>query len=129
MTVTVANGGLSIAHTGSNGIAAATVPDVCKTPTPAGPVPTPYPNLAMSSSLTDGTRTITADGGNSCAHKPSKYGTSTGDEAGTVGGVKSNVIKGDAAWITYSFDLKFEGEGACRLSDKLTNNKQNTVCL
>ena len=42
MTVTIANGSLSIAHQGSNGVAAATVPDVCKTPTPGGPVPTPY---------------------------------------------------------------------------------------
>lgn len=129
MTVTIANGSLSIAHQGSNGIAAATVPDVCKTPTPGGPVPTPYPNVAMSSSLQGGTVTITADGGNSCAHKPSTYATSTGDEPGTVGGIKSNVIKGEAAWITYSMNVKFEGEGVCRLSDKMTNNKQNTVSL
>ena len=35
----------------ANGIAAATIPDVCKTPSSGGPVPVPYPNIARFSSL------------------------------------------------------------------------------
>jgi hypothetical protein len=129
MSVTVRADKYSVSHKGANGIAAATVPDVCKTPSPGGPIPLPYPNIAMSSSLSDGTTTIKADGGNMCAHKPSKYARSNGDEPGTAGGVKSSVNMSEATWLTYSFTVKFEGEGACRLTDKMYNNKQNTVCL
>jgi hypothetical protein len=92
-------------------------------------VPIPYPNIARSSSLTDGTTTVTADGGNMCAHKESKYARSNGDEPGTAGGVKSSVNMDEAAWLTFSFVVKLEGKSACRLSDKMYNNKQNTVSL
>jgi len=130
MGVTVSINKLSLAHKGSDGIAAATVPDVCKTPAPPGPpVPLPYPNIARSSSLSGGTTTVKADGGQMCAHQPSKYATSNGDEAGTVGGVVSNVNMKAAEWISFSFDVNLEGKGACRLSDKMTSNNKNTVCL
>ena len=76
----------------SNGISTATLPDVCNTPTPGGPVPMPYPNVSMSNALADGT-TVTADGGNMIAISGSKYRTSTGDEAGTAGGVTSGTFK------------------------------------
>ncbi len=129
MSVTVIINNLTLAHKGSNGIAAATVPDVCKTPSPGGPVPVPYPNIARSSSLANGTKTVKADGGNMCANKGSEYSTSTGDEPGTVGGVKSNTNMKEAKWITYSMDVKLEGKNACRLTDKMTNNHGNTVSL
>ncbi|TGQ52711.1 DUF4150 domain-containing protein [Mesorhizobium sp. M1C.F.Ca.ET.193.01.1.1] len=130
MSVTVAINNLSLAHKGSNGIAMATAPDVCKTPAPpAPPVPVPYPNIARSDSLSGGTTTVKADGGNMCAHQPSKYASSNGDEAGTLGGVVSNVNMKAAEWISFSFDVNLEGKGACRLSDKMTSNNKNTVCL
>jgi len=129
LTVMVNPGGagLTLCHKGSIGITMATVPDVCKTPTPAGPVPIPYPNIAMSSDLVQGTTTVTADGGNMCANKPSMFVKSTGDEPGTAGGVKSGVFIKEATWIMYSMDVKLEGKNACRLSDKMWHNKQNTV--
>jgi len=37
-------------------------PDVCKTPLPGGPVPIPYPNLAIASDFDQGTRKIKAGG-------------------------------------------------------------------
>jgi hypothetical protein len=43
-------------------VSAATIPDVCKTPTPAGLVPIPYPNVAYASDLEDGTATVFVDG-------------------------------------------------------------------
>src|SRR5271165_3908672 len=103
MTVTVNVNDLSISHKGSNGFSIATMPDVCKTPTPGGPVPMPYPNVARSSDLSDGTTTVQADGGNMIAIKGSHYSMSTGDEPGTVGGVTSNTFKKETDWITYSF--------------------------
>ncbi len=129
MTVTISANGLSISHAGSNGISTATIPDVCKTPTPAGPVPMPYPNISMSSSLSDGTKTVVADGGNMIAIKESKYATSSGDEPGTAGGVTSSTFKKESPWITYSFDVKFDGSNVCRLPDKKFQNQKNTVDL
>jgi hypothetical protein len=67
MAVTVNVNGLTLCHKGSDGVSTATIPDVCKTPAPGGPVPIPYPNVAKSSDLAKGTTTVSADGGNMCA--------------------------------------------------------------
>ena len=42
---------LSLVHKFSTGVSIATIPDVCKTPSPGGPVPVPYPNIANSITL------------------------------------------------------------------------------
>ena len=39
---------MTVVHQGSSGMVTG-FPDVCKTPSPAGPIPIPYPNIAMSS--------------------------------------------------------------------------------
>ncbi len=127
MSVTVNVNGLSLCHKGSGGVSMATVPDVCKTPSPGGPVPVPYPNVAKASDLAKGTTTVAADGGNTCAKYGSEFSLSAGDEPGTAGGVKSSTFKKEASWITHSFDVKLEGKGACRLTDKMFHNHQNTV--
>ncbi|MGD2151790.1 MAG: DUF4150 domain-containing protein [Gemmatimonadales bacterium] len=129
MGVTVDVNGLSLVHKGSGGTTAATVPDVCKTPSGGGPVPIPYPNISFSSDLAKGSTTVTADGGNMIAIKGSEFGKSTGDEPGSVGGVKSGVNMREAKWLSYSFDVKIEGKNACRLTDKMTCNHANTVSL
>ncbi len=128
MGVTININGLSLGHKGSTGIATATLPDVCKTPSPGGPVPLPYPNVAMVSDLAKGTKTIKTDG-EMAAIKGSELSRSTGDEPGTLGGVKSSTFTKEATWILYSFDVMFEGKNACRLTDKLLMNHQNTACL
>ncbi len=81
----------SLVHKGSAGIAKSTIPDVCKTPTPGGPVPIPYPVIvSMSGDLNKGTKKVKVDGGNSAAVKGSEFSRCTGDEPGTVGGIKSS---------------------------------------
>ena len=127
MSLTVGINGLSLCHKGSSGTSAATIPDVCKTPMPGGPVPIPYPNIARSSDLAKGTATIHADGRNMCANYGSEFSVSLGDAAGSLGGVTSGTFIKEATWITYSFDVKLEGKGACRLTDKMFHNHQNTV--
>ena len=127
MSVTVNVNKLSLCHKGSNGITTATIPDVCKTPSPGGPIPIPYPNIAFSRDLVKGTTTIKADGGNMTAKYGSEFFKSTGDEPGTLGGVVSSSFIKEASWITYSFNVKLEGKGACRLTDKMFHNKRNTV--
>jgi hypothetical protein len=128
VTVKVNGPALSLVHKGSSGISNATIPDVCKTPAPPGPpVPIPYPNVSMSSDLMQGTTTVKADGGNMIAIDGSQFMKSTGDEAGVAGGVVSSTFIKESTWILYSFDVKMDGKGACRLSDKKFHNHQNTV--
>jgi len=120
--------GLGLTYKGTSGISTATIPDVCKTPSPGGPVPIPYPNIAQQSSLDGGTTTVFAKG-KMIANKGSHYSRSNGDEAGTVGGVKSNVNMKATDWITYSFDVMMDGKNACRHTDKKFHNNQNAADL
>jgi hypothetical protein len=121
---------LGLSHKGSNGFVRNTLPDVCKTPSPGGPVPIPYPViLSRSGDLANGTTTVTADGGNMISIKGSEYSRCNGDEPGTAGGVKSSTNMREAKWILYSFDVKFDGGNVCRYTDKMTMNHENTVCL
>ena len=110
---------LTLVHATSSGVSQS-FPDVCKTPSPAGPVPIPYPNVAMSSD-TDGTASVKGDG-SSCMVKGSTLRMSTGDEAGSLLGVVSNEIKGKAQFLAYSMDVKIEGQNACRLTDPMQHN-------
>ncbi|MGE5152639.1 MAG: DUF4150 domain-containing protein, partial [Bdellovibrio bacteriovorus] len=130
MPVTIKVNGtcLSLVHKMSNGISTATIPDVCKTPSPGGPVPIPYPNIAQSITLSDGTTTVKGDKA-MAANKGSKFALSNGDQAGTVGGVKSNVFMKEATWILYSFDVKMDGKNACRLTDPMFHNAENAANL
>ena len=43
--------------------------------------------------------------------------------------MKSSTNMKEATWILYSFDVKLDGENACRLSDKMMMNKGNSACL
>lgn len=120
--------GLGLTYKSTIGVSMATLPDVCKTPSPGGPVPLPYPNVADQGSLAKGTTTVKAKG-KMVAIKGSEYGRSSGDEPGTVGGVTSNTFKKEATWITYSFDVKMDGANACRHTDKMFQNHKNTADL
>jgi hypothetical protein len=119
----------SLVHKGSNHVSIATIPDVCKTPSPGGPVPIPYPNISQSATLAKGTTSVKADGGMMIAIKGSEFSLSNGDNAGVAGGVKSSTFMKESTWILYSFDVKMEGKGACRLSDKKFQNHENTADL
>lgn len=129
LTVKINGSDLGLVHKGSMHFAKNTAPDVCKTPSPGGPVPIPYPVIvSMSSDLANGTTTVKADG-EMAAIKGCEYSMCTGDEPGTVGGIVSNTFKKEAKFILFSFDVKLDGKNACRLGDKMTMNHQNTVCM
>jgi hypothetical protein len=89
----------------------------------------PYPNVSQSATLAKGTTTVKADGGMMIAIQGSEFSLSNGDEAGVAGGVKSSTFIKESTWILYSFDVKMEGKGACRLSDKKFQNHENTADL
>jgi hypothetical protein len=125
MGATVNVNNRTVVHAGSSGIASA-FPDVCKTPSPGGPVPIPYPNIAQSSDTASGSSKVTMDG-NPIMLSSSNFSTSTGDEAGTAGGgVVSNTTKGKAEFINYSFDVKVEGKNVPRLGDMMVQNKMSS---
>lgn len=126
VTVKVNGTSNSLVHKGSNGISMATIPDVCKTPSPGGPVPIPYPNISQSITLDKGTSTVKADG-MMIAIKGSEFSLSNGDNAGVAGGVKSSTFMKESTWILYSFDVKMDGANACRLTDKKFQNHENTA--
>jgi hypothetical protein len=113
---------LTVVHAGSSGVAPS-FPDVCLTPAPpAPPIPIPYPNIAQSSDAAQGSQTVTVEG-NPVMIATSNFSTSTGDEAGSVGGVASGLTKGKAEFVNYSFDVKFDGKGVPRLGDPMVHNK------
>lgn len=125
MGVTVGVNSLSVVHADSGGITTA-FPDVCKTPTPGGPVPIPYPNIAKSSDTAQGSSSVKCDGNPICL-QDSNFATSTGDEAGSAGGgVVSSKIKGKAEFVNFSFDVKVEGKGVARALDPMLHNDKNT---
>mgnify|MGYP000626520079 CR=1 FL=1 len=121
MGLTVAVNKRSVVHKDSNGIAMA-FPDVCKTPSPAGPIPIPYPNIAMSKDTAQGSTTVKMDG-NPIMLQGSNFSTSTGDEAGSAGGVVSSCNKGKAEFVLYSFDVKVDGKSVPRQLDLMLQNK------
>lgn len=122
MPATVVVNFRTVVHKGSNGVATA-FPDVCKTPSPAGPIPIPYPNIAMSTDTAKGSKKVKVDK-NPIMLKDSNFKMSTGDEGGSAGGgVVSNKIKGKAEFVLYSFDVKVEGKNVPRLGDLMLQNK------
>ncbi|MEO5989142.1 MAG: DUF4150 domain-containing protein [Candidatus Eisenbacteria bacterium] len=115
---------LTLVHASSSGVTQ-WFPDACKTPSPAGPVPIPYPNIAMSSDTADGSTTVKVDG-NPIMLQGSNFKMSSGDEAGAAMGVASNKIKGKAEPVNQSMDVKVDGKGVFRLTDPMTHNAGST---
>jgi hypothetical protein len=115
-----------VVHKGSEGKTVA-FPDVCKTPTPGGPVPVPYPNAVAGTSSDFAPGKYPLKGGGAITLKDSNFSMSAGDEAGTAGGgVVSNKVKGKAEFMMYSFDVKFEGKNVMPMQDPLLHNDRNT---
>jgi len=112
----------TVVHAASDGVSTA-FPDVCKTPAPpAPPVPIPYPNVAKSSDTAQGSKDVKMDG-NPIMLQGSNFSMSTGDEAGSVGGVVSGQIKGKAEFVSFSFDVMVEGKPVPRQADMMIQNK------
>jgi hypothetical protein len=88
----------------------AAFPDVCLTPSPGGPVPVPYPNLAKLvqgnvSTFSSKVKVLNMN----VATVKSEILMSSGDEPGVVGGVVSGVFKGPAKFIKGSTKVLVEG--------------------
>ena len=88
--------------------------DICNTPAPpAPPVPTPYPNIASCNQADPGTCTQKVKiVGAPAMTKDTQIPMSSGDEAGSVGGVVSGMIKGPCLYKRSSQKVKLEGSPA-----------------
>lgn len=119
----------SIVHSGDGSVNTAAPPDACKTPSPGGPVPIPYVNIANDSDLAKGSKKVKIEG-NPIGLESSNLSTSSGDEPGTAGGgIVSSKFKGKLTWGTSSSDVKAEGKGVTRFMDVAQHNGNsfNTV--
>lgn len=113
--------GLTAVHAGSGGILVTS--DICKTPPFCQPVP--FSNVAMSSDAT-GTASSVVVNGNPVCHVASTFAKSSGDEAGSCGGIMSGTIAGMAEFITFSPNVFIEGQPAVRQGDMMVSNMRNT---
>lgn len=111
-----------------SGKSIAASPDVCFTPpenpaTPPG-VPTPYPNTGMASDTSDGSKSVMISGCEVMLRDKSFFKKSTGDEAGCAAkkGVISSTNRGKVYFISWSTDVKIEGENVVRHLDLTTHN-------
>lgn len=104
----------------------ATIPDVCKTPSPAGTIPIPYPNLAMPPTANPSTKKVFISGSPACT-RASKFEPTNGDQAGTAGGVVSGKIMGKAVFTMASMKVKLEGNPATYQGNMTTHNENNTI--
>ncbi|MBU8895144.1 DUF4150 domain-containing protein [Corallococcus sp. M34] len=110
---------------GSDGVAAATLPNVCKMPGPPAPfVPTPLPNVGRSNDSPKGySKSVTIDG-HAVAIQGASFG-SQGDIAskGTGGGMVSANTQGPTRFVgPGSMSVKIEGKNVQLLGDPMLNN-------
>src|SRR5882672_2602664 len=115
-----------VACTSSQGQCVDTGPiDMCKTPTPAGPVPMPYPNMAKTSDGQGSSKVKVK--GKQALRKGDKIMMSTGDEAGAAMGVASSKIKGPAEFMLGSPFVKVEGKMWAHHAVPMKQNDGNTA--
>jgi hypothetical protein len=110
---------------GSNGIAAATLPNMCKMPGPPAPfVPTPLPNIGKSGMSPDGYSTTVEIEGNAVAITGASFG-SMGDIAskGLGGGLISMNCEGPTKFLgPGSLTVLIQGKNVQLLTDQMFNN-------
>jgi hypothetical protein len=101
-------------------------PDVCLTPTPAGPVPIPYPNIAMAPMGVPAAYNVLFN----CApaHNLSTViPLSNGDNAGVALGVASGMVMGPSRHLTGAFTVLVCGAPVTRLTSMSMQNSTNCV--
>ncbi|WP_035059820.1 DUF4150 domain-containing protein [Andreprevotia chitinilytica] len=90
-------------------------PDFCNTPTPIGPIPLPYPNIALSFTHIPSQFQVIFGGG--LAENLLTEGTiSNGDEPGVLGGLISGMFIGPDRQLLGSFKVLICGIFGTRLT-------------
>jgi hypothetical protein len=104
-------------------------PDTCNTPTPAGPVPVPYPNISTGSAANPATTTLTVlTDGMPSFNQMTMIPMSQGDEAGVNLGVVSGMVMGPTTFIMGSMTVFKEGAPCQRLTSTTGHNGVSMNC-
>ena len=99
-------------------------PDVCLTPTPAGPVPIPYPNISAAPMGVPAVYKVLF----MCAPAHNMSTTiplTNGDNAGVATGVASGIVMGPSRHTTGAFTVLVGGMPATRLTSTSLQNSTN----
>jgi len=120
MGATVTVNSQTVVHKDSGGTVV-TSPDICLTPVGNALLPIPYVNVANSADTAQGSSTVSMDG-NPVMIKTSLFSTSSGNEAGMIGGISSGVTQGKAKFVTTSNDVLVEGQPIARRNDLMVSN-------
>lgn len=99
-------------------------PDVCKVPTPGGPVPTPFPNTAMLSNASKVSSKVMIEN-KEVVLETSEIPSSMGDQAGSAGGVVSGTVGDKVVFKVGSSKVIVEGKGAAHLLAATAHNGSN----
>jgi hypothetical protein len=101
------------------------MPDVCLTPAPpAPPVPIPYPNLAQLAAVNGAVEKVVIEMKETVA-EGAKIPNSSGDEAGTNGGVTSGVNMGPVEPKLFSSKVYAKGKKVYFLTGTSAHNGTN----
>lgn len=99
-------------------------PDVCKTPTPVGPVPIPYPNMGQMPMAEPGALKVLIVGV-TALNKSCNVPLTEGDTTGVLGGVVSSTEMEQTKFVSSSEKVQIEGSPAVRFTDATTQNNAN----
>jgi hypothetical protein len=99
------------------------LPDTCKTPTPAGTVPVPYPNIGQFANAQSSTCSgVVKINGMKAFNLKTKCPMSQGDEAGSAGGVVSGKAMGEIIFTKGCSIVFIEGPPAVNNSSQTAHN-------
>lgn len=99
-------------------------PDVCLTPSPVGPVPIPYPNIAAAPMGVPAAYKVLF----MCApahNMSTSIPLTNGDNAGVATGVASGIVMGPSRHLTGAFTVLVGGMPATRLTSTSLQNSTN----
>ncbi len=111
------------ANTASGGLTMG-FPDTCNIPTPVGPIPTPFPNIATVAEATPAVSKIKYAGAGAHNMK-AKTPSSLGDQAGVAGGLVSGVFGMAVETILPVFTIILDGMPATRTFGLTLHNNKN----
>ncbi len=99
-------------------------PDTCNVPSPAGPVPTPFPNIGQCATALNTTTSVKIGNMPALTIK-STLPMSSGDEAGVSGGLVSGVNMNQIAYRMGSTVVSLEGNPAAKQLSTTAHNGSN----
>ena len=99
-------------------------PDVCETPTPAGPIPIPYPNIAMGPTAIPTAPNILVLA-MPIHNLATEIVLTNGDNAGLAMGLASGTVMGPSKHLTGAFTVLMDGMPVSRMTSVALQNSTN----